>query len=69
MPIKKDESGTSRRVEMDLVVPGTPEEVWQALATGPGYTAWFTPTRIDERVGGTVYFDLGSMGSSTGEVT
>ncbi|WP_149193116.1 SRPBCC family protein [Luteimonas suaedae] len=68
MPIKKDESG-KRWVEMELLVPGTPEQVWQAMATGAGNSAWFTRTEIEERVGGTLHFDLGAMGSSTGEVT
>ncbi|WP_054313353.1 SRPBCC domain-containing protein [Mesorhizobium sp. 1M-11] len=68
MPIKKDETG-KRWVEMELIVPGTPELVWQAIATGPGYTAWFTPTMIDERVGGTIRFDIGENGESKGEVT
>ena len=30
-------------------MPGTPEEVWHAIATGPGITAWFVPTEVDER--------------------
>lgn len=69
MPIKKDPASGKRWVEMEFVAPGTPEELWRVMATGPGYTAWFTPTEIDERVGGRVYFNLGEMGSSTGEVT
>lgn len=68
MPIKKDDSG-KRWVEMELVVPGTPEQVWQAMATGPGNTAWFTQTTIDERIGGTVHFNFGPNGKSKGEVT
>ncbi|WP_407351203.1 SRPBCC family protein [Luteimonas sp. R10] len=68
MPIKKDKSG-KRWVEMELLVPGTPEQVWQAMATGAGNSAWFTRTEIEEHVGGTIHFDLGAMGSSTGEVT
>lgn len=68
MPIKKDDSGR-RWVEMELVVPGTLEQVWQTMATGPGNTAWFTKTTIDERVGGAIHFDLGPMGESKGEVT
>jgi uncharacterized protein YndB with AHSA1/START domain len=68
MPIRKDESG-NRWVEMQLLLPGTPEQVWQALATGPGYTAWFTRTEIEEKVGGRMYFDFGPNGSSSGEVT
>lgn len=68
MPIKKDDTG-KRWVEMEVVVPGTLAQVWQAVATGPGCTAWFTPTDIEERVGGTILFDLGPYGSSKGEVT
>lgn len=68
MPIKKDESG-KRWVEMQLLVPGTPEQVWHALATGPGNSGWFTKTEIDGRVGGTVKFDFGDGTVSAGEVT
>lgn len=68
MPIKQDDTG-KRWVEMDLIVPGTPEQVWRAMATGPGNTAWFTRTEIEERVGGTLRFDMGAHGISTGEIT
>jgi hypothetical protein len=34
MPVKKDNSGR-RWVEMEFLVPGTPEQVWHAIATGP----------------------------------
>lgn len=68
MPLKKDGTG-KRWVEMELIVPGTPEQVWDAMATGRGYSGWFTPTTIEERVGGTIAFDFGAMGSSKGEVT
>jgi len=54
---------------MELVVPGSPENVWKAMATGPGTTGWFTRTTIDEYVGGVIHFDLGADGSSKGEVT
>ena len=27
--------------------PGTPEQVWEAIATGAGITAWFVPTEIE----------------------
>jgi uncharacterized protein YndB with AHSA1/START domain len=47
--IKKTDSPATRSVEVAIDVPGTPEEVWQAIATGPGFTAWFVPTRIEER--------------------
>src|SRR5688572_18555463 len=68
MPLKKDKAGR-RYVEMEVLVPGTPEQVWQAIATGKGNTSWFTNTKIDERVGGKLQFDFGPNGSSTGEVT
>jgi uncharacterized protein YndB with AHSA1/START domain len=50
-------------------VPGTPEDVWQAIATGPGISAWFVPTELEEREGGSVVFHLGiddSRGTITG---
>lgn len=68
MPVKKDDSG-KRYVEMEILVPGTPEAVWQAMATGPGNSAWFTKTEIEEHVGGVIKFDFGPDGGSTGEVT
>lgn len=68
MPVKKDDTG-KRWVEMELIAPGTPEQVWQAIATGPGYTVWFTPTTIEERIGGAIRFDMDPNGESKGEVT
>ena len=68
MPTRKD--GTGRRwVEMELLVPGTPEQVWAAFATGAGYSAWFTPTTIEERFGGKLSFEFGPGMASTGEIT
>lgn len=68
MPIKKDGTG-KRWVEMEFVAPGTPEQVWQAMATGPGNAAWFTKATIEERVGGAFRFDFSHGASSSGEVT
>ncbi|MGW0158039.1 SRPBCC family protein [Mycobacterium sp. NPDC003323] len=67
MPINHDDG--KRWLELNLVVPGTPEQVWRAVATGAGNSAWFTQTEIDERVGGAIRFDFGPSGSSEGEVT
>lgn len=50
MSIKKEESGR-RSVAVEAEVPGTPEQVWQAIATGPGITAWFVPTEFEEEGG------------------
>jgi uncharacterized protein YndB with AHSA1/START domain len=68
MPVKKD-ALDRHWVEMELVVPGTPEQVWRAIATGPGISAWFTPTSVEERVGGGLSFSFGELGSSAGVVT
>lgn len=43
-----------RRIELEVEVPGTPEEVWEAIATGPGITAWFMPADVEPRVGGRI---------------
>ncbi|QDT53493.1 hypothetical protein Pan44_15150 [Caulifigura coniformis] len=68
MPLKNDGSG-KRWVEMEVVVPGAPEDVWNAMATGQGNTAWFTRTEIDGGIGGEIRFDFGADGASKGEVT
>ena len=61
MPLNKDDSGR-RWVEMEFLVPGTPEQVWHAIATGPGMSAWFTPTTVEEKVGGAITFHFGVSG-------
>lgn len=58
-----------RRIETEVEVPGTPEEVWEAIATGPGVTAWFVPTEIDPRVGGTYAQDHGAGFEEAGMIT
>ncbi len=46
MPLKKEASGR-RSIQVEVEVPGTPEQVWQAIATGPGISAWFVPTEME----------------------
>ncbi len=58
MPVKKDAAGR-RSVQAEVEVPGSPEEVWQAIATGPGISSWFVPTTVDGRVGGVVNANFG----------
>lgn len=50
MSVKKEASGR-RSIQVEVEVPGTPEEVWQAIATGPGISGWFVPTEFEERDG------------------
>jgi uncharacterized protein YndB with AHSA1/START domain len=58
MSVKKEASGR-RWVQVEVEVPGTPEEVWQAIATGPGVSSWFVPTRMEERQGGEIISNFG----------
>ena len=46
MSVKKEPSGR-RSVQIEIEIPGTPEEVWQAIATGPGVSSWFVPTEFE----------------------
>ena len=55
MSVKKDPSGR-RSVEVEVEV-GTPGEVWQAIATGPGVSSWFVLT--EAREDGTVISHFG----------
>jgi uncharacterized protein YndB with AHSA1/START domain len=60
----------TRAIDLDIEVPGTPEEVWQAVASGPGITAWFVPAKVEGRVGGTVELDFGpGYGSEVARIT
>jgi uncharacterized protein YndB with AHSA1/START domain len=45
---------TKRSIETEIEVPGTPEQVWQAIATGPGLSAWFVPAEVAGREGGSI---------------
>ena len=61
---------SDRTIEHEIEVPGTPEQVWQAIATGQGITGWFVPTKVEEQVGGAVEHDFGpGMGTAPGKVT
>ena len=53
------------RVELTADVHGAPDAVWQAVATGPGLSSWFVPTRID---GDDVVMSLGANGTARGRV-
>ncbi len=50
MSVKKEASGR-RSVQVEVEVPGTPEDVWQAIATGPGISSWFVPAEFEQSDG------------------
>ena len=57
------------RLEFSVEVPGTPEQVWQAIATAKGMSAWFLPTEMEEREGGSLHFTMSPEMGSDGQVT
>jgi uncharacterized protein YndB with AHSA1/START domain len=57
------------RLEFSVEVPGTPEQVWHAIATATGMSAWFLPTEMEEREGGSLHFTMGPEMGSDGQVT
>jgi uncharacterized protein YndB with AHSA1/START domain len=56
-------------VNLEADVPGTPDAVWAAIATGPGITAWFVPCTVEGRLGGAVVLDFGGGVVGAGRVT
>lgn len=67
MSVRKEPSGR-RSVQVEVEVPGTPEEVWDAIATGPGVSSWFVPTEIEGRAGGSITSNFGPGMVSKGVV-
>src|SRR5688572_33077398 len=67
MSLKKE--GKRRSVEAQVEVPGTPEQVWRAIATGAGVSSWFVPTHVEERAGGAVTSNFGPGMESVSTIT
>ncbi|MBI2680307.1 MAG: SRPBCC domain-containing protein [Candidatus Solibacter usitatus] len=68
MSVKKDPDGR-RSIQVEVEVDGTPEQVWKAIATGPGVSSWFVPVEVEERVGGKVVSHFGPGMDSVATVT
>jgi uncharacterized protein YndB with AHSA1/START domain len=69
MTTPNDHAPEPRSIELEVEVPGTPEQVWEAIATGQGIAAWFVPAEVAEREGGTVSLDVGWGMQESGTVT
>lgn len=46
MSIQDDGAGR-RFISVEAEVPGSPELVWSAIASGPGISSWFVPTQFE----------------------
>jgi uncharacterized protein YndB with AHSA1/START domain len=68
MSVNVGENGR-RSVQVEVEVPGSPEQVWQAIATGPGISSWFVPTEVEEGVGGTFKANFGPGMESESTIT
>ena len=68
MSVKKEPNGR-RSISVEVEVPGTPEEVWDAIATGPGISKWFVPAQVEPHVGGKMTLNFGPGMDSVSEVT
>ena len=55
----------TRRIENSIEVPGTPEEVWEAIATSHGIECWFVPAQVQD---GRVALDMGGGMEDAGPV-
>jgi uncharacterized protein YndB with AHSA1/START domain len=60
---------TERKLEKTVELDATPEQVWAAIATGPGISAWFVPTQAEQRAGGAITQDFGGGAVATGRIT
>lgn len=52
-------------IELDA----SPDQVWEAVATGPGISAWFVPHDLQPWLGGTIRARFGGGVDATGRVT
>ncbi len=68
MSVKKEANGR-RSITVETVVPGTPEEVWETIATGPGISKWFVPAQVEPRAGGKMILNFGPGMDSESQVT
>jgi uncharacterized protein YndB with AHSA1/START domain len=68
MSVSKEPSGR-RSIAVEIEVPGTPERVWQAIATGPGISSWFVPSQLEEGEGGSLMSDFGPGMKAISKVT
>jgi uncharacterized protein YndB with AHSA1/START domain len=61
--------GKEFEISKEVEIPGTPEQVWDAIATGPGISSWFMgPHEVEPRVGGRISLTYGEF-SETSTIT
>ena len=58
-PAGEAAADVARSIELEVEVAGTREEVWRAIATGPGISSWYVPHTVEEREGGAATASFG----------
>jgi uncharacterized protein YndB with AHSA1/START domain len=54
--------GSDFEISLETTINATPEEVWDAIATGPGLDSWFMGrNEVEPREGGTATMAMGDM--------
>ncbi len=56
-------------IHQEIELDASPDEVWDAIATGPGITSWFMPIAVEPRKGGKVTISVGDFTDDSGVVT
>ena len=58
-------------VRKEIEVDASPEEIWEAIATGGGIDGWFlgTGNEVEPRLGGRVHLSFGEAGSGDSTIT
>ncbi|MDB5470678.1 MAG: hypothetical protein JWR84_2238 [Caulobacter sp.] len=63
------EASGARALQLSILVPASPDKVWEALSTEAGWKTWASPTAfIDFRIGGTVETNY-SPGKARGDAS
>jgi uncharacterized protein YndB with AHSA1/START domain len=60
---------TEPDLEKIVELDASPEQVWEAIATGPGISAWFVPHTVEPGVGGAITASFGGGFDGGGRVT
>ncbi|MGO1883830.1 MAG: SRPBCC family protein [Citricoccus sp.] len=64
-----EREGPGCRTLVEVTVPAAAEDVWESVATGPGYRRWFVEAELEPRVGGALVTHHGDFGDSEGTIT
>lgn len=58
-PTDPPPASAGRSLHLEVEVAGSPEDVWRAIATGPGISSWYVPHQVEERPGGAALASFG----------